>query len=576
MTALLFGGVFRADLDDPKSPANDRLIFSKGHASPLFYSLYAAAGKISVDELMSLRKLGSRIEGHPTMRFPYTEAATGSLGQGLSVGLGEALAARLDGSASRVFVLLGDGELAEGSNWEAAALAAHHEAGNLIAIADINKFGQSDPTMDEHHIDVYKKKFAAFGWKVVVVDGHNFGQILRAYKTLTTTGKDQPKIIIAKTLKGKGIAGVENKPNWHGKPLPADMAEVALKKLGKIDEDLRGTVARPKSTRKTKSTTITTVVYSPYQLGAEVATRKAYGTGLVALGEADERVVALDGDVKNSTFAEMFAQKYPKRFFEMFIAEQNMVGAALGLAQRGYHPYVSTFAAFFSRAFDQIRMAAISEASMTLVGSHVGVSIGEDGSSQMGLEDLAMFRTIFGSTVLYPADAVATERLLAATRTLPGISYVRTTRMATPVIYKSTEKFPIGGSKTVRSSDSDVITIVGAGVTLFEALRAADQLKDKGINVRVIDCYSVKPIDAVTLKMAASETKAIIVVEDHWAEGGLGDAVLSALADEPKVPVYKLAVTTMPHSGKPEELLRAAGIDAEAITAAVQRVLAQK
>ncbi len=571
MTALFFR-FLRYDLKEPKNPANDRVIFSKGHAAPLLYSLYAAAGAISAEEIKQLRRIGSPLEGHPTPRFPHAEVATGSLGQGLSVGVGMALSGKfIDKIPYRTFVLLGDGELAEGSVWEAVQLAAHYRLDNLIAIVDVNRWGQSQETMQGHDIESIAKKFHAFDWEAVTLDGHSLPQITQGFeKILSLSGR--PKVLVAKTLKGKGVPEIEDKGGWHGKALPKGDLTKALSSLGPVDLDLKGTFLSPESAPPPRRET-RKAPPAEYRLGEPVATRKAYGLALSRLIPQYPEVVSVDGDVKNSTFAEIVQKNHPDHFFEMFIAEQNMVGVAVGLSKRGKIPFASSFAAFLTRTFDQVRMAAVSGANIKLVGSHVGVSIGEDGPSQMGLEDLAMFRSIHGSTVLYPSDAVATEYLVEEAIKRPGIVYIRTNRPATPVLYPAGERFPVGGSKVLRTSSSDRITVVAAGVTLNESLKAYEILQKEGIVIRVIDCYSVKPIDEETLKKASRETKAILVVEDHWFEGGLGDAVLNALAESRSVPVYKLAVCKMPGSAKPEELLEVAGISAACIVRKVKELI---
>ena len=571
MTTLFFK-YLRFDLDHPHSPNNDRVIFSKGHAAPLFYALYAAAGAMSEKELMSLRKMGSPLQGHPAPTFRYTEAATGSLGQGLSVGVGMALNAKfLDRLPYRTFVLLGDGEMAEGSIWEAIQSAAHYRLDNLIGIVDVNRLGQSQETMYGHDMDAYARRIAAFGWHVVTLDGHSLPEIEKAFdEVLRVT--DRPKMLVARTLKGKGVSFLEDKSGWHGKTLGRPELEKALEEIGKIDPALRGQVRKPEEIKphKVPSREVPPPVYKK---GEIVATRKAYGIALTRLVNKYPEVISLDAEVKNSTFAEIVAQKNPDHFFEMFIAEQNMVSVGVGLAQRGKIPFVSSFAAFLTRAFDQFRMAAVSGVSLKCVGSHVGVSIGEDGPSQMGLEDIAMFRAIHGSTVVYPSDAVSTEFLVEEAIRTPGIVYIRTSRPATSVLYDASETFPIGGSKVIRSSPKDRATLIGAGVTLYESLKAHEILQSEGIMTRVIDCYSVKPIDAATLKKAASETKALIVVEDHWFEGGLGDAVLNVFSERLPVPIIKMAVCEMAGSGKPAELLEAAGISAKSIVERVRKVL---
>jgi transketolase len=570
MAGLMFGGSFRYDLDNPKHPNNDRLIFSKGHATPLFYTLWAMAGKLTAAELMTYRHFGSPLEGHPTMTFRYTEAATGSLGQGLAIGLGVALnAKRLDKLPYTTYVLLGDSEMAEGSQWETMQLAAHYKLDNLVGILDVNRLGQRGETMYGHDLMAYEHRIQAFGWETILVDGHDFPQILAAYNQAMLVS-DQPVMIIAKTIKGKGVSFLEDKNGWHGKTLNQQELEKALPELGPVDKSVRGVVGRPEDLKPA------TVAPQPagklaYEPGAAVATRKAYGNALKRLSPQFPNLVSLDAEVSNSTYAEIFGDAYPEKFFEMYIAEQSMVGAGLGLATRGKIPFVSTFAAFFSRAFDQIRMSQYSEPNLKFCGSHAGVSIGEDGPSQMGLEDLAMFRAILPSVVLYPADAVATERLVEAALKHHGIVYIRTTRMGTPIIYGSDEAFPIGGCKVLRQSDRDVATVIGAGVTLFEALAAYDELQQAGVNLRVIDLYSVKPVDAATLLAAARATPALITVEDHYPAGGIGEAVMAALAPIP-VRLYSLAVTQKPKTGKPAELLAYENISRSAIVKLVKEI----
>ncbi len=553
MTGLLFGGTFRFDLDNPRMPNNDRLIFSKGHASPLFYSLWAAAGRVTEQELLTFRKFNSPFEGHPTPAFRYTEAATGSLGQGLSIGLGMALNAKyIDKLPYRTYVLLGDSEMAEGSQWEAMELAAHYKLNNLVGIMDVNRFGQRGETMYGHDLSVYKNRVSAFGWEPIVIDGHHLPQILTAFKQ-ATEARDKPVMIIAKTLKGKGVSFIENRNGWHGKTLNKEELTRALIELGPVDKKLVGTITRPEDTGPAENKVLPLQPVS-YPSNASVATRHAYGTALERIFPHFPDMVVLDAEVSNSTYADQFKTKYPERFFEMFIAEQNMVGTALGLSIRGKVPFVSTFAAFLTRAFDQIRMSQYSLANIKFCGSHAGVSIGEDGSSQMGLEDIAMFRTLHNSVVLYPSDAVSTEKLVEEMAKHKGISYVRTTRQALPVLYRNDEAFWIGGSKVLRSNKKDVATVVGAGITVHEALKAYEELKKAGIMIRIIDLYSIKPIDAATLARSAEETGAIITVEDHVPEGGIGEAVRSALSDI-GVRVHSLCVNKQPKSGKPEELL---------------------
>jgi transketolase len=570
MTALLFGGTFRYDLDDPSHPNNDRLIFSKGHASPLFYSLWAAAGAVSEQELLSFRKFGSPLEGHPTPAFRYTEAATGSLGQGLSIGVGMALNAKyIDKLPYRTYVLLGDSEMAEGSQWEAMEIAAHYKLSNLIGIMDVNRLGQRGETMYGHDLDVYRDRVAAFGWGAVVIDGHNITQIVSAFEKVRDI-TDRPVMLIAKTLKGKGVSFIEDKNGWHGKPLKKDELSKALDELGPVDKSITGEITKPENIRPAQRAGQQTRPVS-YTGEKPVATRHAYGSSLVRISPLFPDLVVLDAEVSNSTFSELFKEVRHERFFEMYIAEQNMIGTALGLSLRGKTPFVSTFAAFLTRAFDQIRMCQYSRANVKFCGSHAGVSIGEDGSSQMGLEDIAMFRTLLDSVVLYPSDAVSTDKLVELMAGHKGLAYIRTTRKDTPILYRSDEYFKIGGSKVLKSSRNDVAAVVAAGITLHEALKAYEELKKEGLAIRVIDLYSIKPIDAETLRQAADDTGALITVEDHFAAGGLGEAVQSALAEQP-VPVYSLCVRKMPRSGKPNELLELEGISAKAIKAKVKEI----
>jgi transketolase len=573
LAAVLLASHFRYDYDEPKSPANDRLIFSKGHASPLVYGLFRAAGVLSEDEFGTYRQLGSRLEGHPTPSLPWVDVATGSLGQGLPIGVGTALAQkRLDRVPARTWVLCGDSEMAEGSMWEAFEHAAYYELDNLTAIVDVNRLGQRGETMHGWDLDSYADRARAFGWHAITIDGHDVEQIDRAYsEAAETTGR--PTVVVAKTVKGKGVKAVEDKPGFHGKALD-DPAE-AIEELGG-ERSIRIEVARPESDGRPHSFPTGKLELPRYEIGSEEATRKAYGEALTALGAARGDIVALDGEVSNSTYAEIFAKAHPDRYFEMYIAEQQMVAAAVGLQVREWVPFASTFAAFFTRAYDFIRMGAVSRADIRLSGSHAGVSIGEDGPSQMGLEDLAMMRAVHSSTVLYPCDPNQTAKLVATMAELEGISYMRTTRAATPVVYDSDEEFPVGGAKVLRSSDEDDIAVVGAGITLHEALKAAHTLSDEGISARVIDLYSLKPVDVETLRTAAEATGGrIVTVEDHWLEGGIGETVLSALADyEEGLRVEILAVREMPTSGKPAELLAAAGIDADAIVEAARRLIA--
>ena len=570
LMAVLVANHYRYDFDNPKRPENDRLIFSKGHASTLLYAIFRAAGAISDKELLQYRKFGSVLEGHPTPRIPWVDVATGSLGQGLPIGVGMAIASNhLDRLPSRVWVLCGDSEMAEGSVWEAFEHAAHYELDSLTAILDINRLGQRGETMVGWDVDVYRDRAHAFGWATIEVDGHDVEEIDRAY-TEAAGIKGKPTVILARTIKGKGVKAVENQPGWHGKAL--DDPDAAIEELGGL-RNIHVDVAKPEPAEA--HTFPTGALALPrYDVGDEVATRKAYGDALAALGTARGDVVAVDGEVSNSTFTEIFAKAHPDRYFEMYIAEQQMVAAAVGLQARGWNTFASTFAAFFSRAYDFIRMAAISRANLRLVGSHAGVSIGEDGPSQMALEDIASLRAVHSSTVLQPCDANQTAKLVAAMADTEGIVFLRTLRPNTPVIYDADEEFPIGGSRVLRSSDDDDVTLVGSGVTVHEALRAAETLEEDGITARVIDLYSIKPVDVDALRAAAEATGRIVTVEDHYPEGGVGDAVLAALAENgERARVVKLAVTEMPHSGKPGELLHAFGIDAEGIAGAARQLV---
>jgi transketolase len=554
LAAVLLAKHFRYDFEQPKSKANDRLVFSKGHASPLVYGLFRAAGVLSEEEFGTYRQFGSRLEGHPTPVLPWVDVATGSLGQGLPIGVGMALAGkRLDRLPFRVWVICGDSEMAEGSMWEAAEHAAFYDLDNLTAIIDVNRLGQRGETMHGWDLSSYSDRLRAFGWHAIEIDGHDVGAIDAAYvEAAGTTGR--PTAIVARTIKGKGYSKVENEGGWHGKAV----SDEAIAELGGIRNHVVD-VPKPAAGEPHRFEP-TPVEWPRWEPGEEVSTRKAYGEALAALGGERGDVVALDGEVSNSTYAEIFRDAHPERYLEMYIAEQQMVAAAVGLQVLGWKPFASTFAAFMSRAYDFVRMAAISRATLKLCGSHAGVSIGEDGPSQMALEDLAEFRAVHGSTVLYPCDGNQTAKLVHAMADLEGISYLRTTRADLPVVYGPDEEFQVGGSKTLRSSDEDDVTIVAAGITVHEALKAADALVEDGIHARVIDCYSVKPLDLETLR--AVETP-IVTVEDHWPEGGLGDAVAGALADAEERPrIVRLAVQGMPHSGKPAQLLEAAGIDA--------------
>lgn len=583
LMAVLMARYLKYDFDRPQLATNDRLIFSKGHACPLLYSMYKAAGAISDKELLTLRKFGSRLEGHPVPEvLPWVDVATGSLGQGLAFGAGMALSGKyLDQLPYKVWVLLGDSEMAEGSVWEALACATHYRLDNLIALLDMNRLGQRGETALGWDSKTYADRVRAFGWHVIEIIGHDYEAIERAYdEALSVRG--QPTFIVAKTEKGHGVPLVANKDGWHGKPLNKEQATEAIALLGG-NNNIAVKIAKPTDGTDTEVAVkaLETFVCPQYQ--ADYSTREAYGDALKILGGVYDELVVFDAEVSNSTYADKFAKAYMDRFFEMYIAEQCMVGVATGMATRGKIAFASTFAAFLTRAYDFIRMAAVSRANLRLSGSHAGVSIGQDGPSQMALEDLSMMRAVYGSTVLYPSDAVSTSHLVNTMATLPGISYMRTTREKTPVLYKADDEFPIGGSKVLRGSKQDKATLIAAGITLHESLKAYEELKKQNIIVRVIDAYSVKPIDRATIIKAANETKVLVVVEDHWTEGGLGDAVLDVFAVSPNLSqdkskltaplVVKLAVANMAGSGTPDELLDAAGISAKHIIKAVKSVV---
>jgi len=577
LVAALFFHALRYDVPNPDNPLNDRFVLSKGHAAPLLYAVWAEAGAIPVERLKTLRRIDSELEGHPTPRFKWAEVATGSLGQGLSIAVGMALAGKMDNLPYRVYALLGDGEMAEGGVWEAIAFAAHYRLDNLIALVDVNRLGQSGPTMLQHDLQTYARRFDAFGWHPIPIDGHDFPQILRALDEAKLV-KGKPTVILARTLKGKGISFLEDKEGWHGRPLPKADAEKALAELALTEEQIA--LARSLKVHPPDGNLPANPQSPPldpqlphYELGQQVATREAYGDGLVALGKVNPRIVALDGDVKNSTLSEKFLAAFPERFIECFIAEQNMIGVTVGLATRGKIPFASSFACFLMRAYDFIRMAGIGMANIKLCGSHAGVSIGEDGPSQMGLEDLAAMRAIPRSIVLYPCDAVSTVKLVAEMAKYQGIAYLRTTRPKTPVIYRNEEEFPVGGCKVLRADPHDAVTVVAAGITVHEALKAYEILANEGIKIRVVDLYSVKPLDEATLIRCALETnRTIVTVEDHYPEGGIGDAVASAVSKE-GIKVHKLAVTDIPRSGKPEELMDMFGISANAIVRTVRQLV---
>jgi transketolase len=572
LMAVLLSDYLRYDFHNPGDPNNDHLVFSKGHASPLLYAMYKAAGAIDDEEMLTFRKFGSRLQGHPTPVIEWVDVATGSLGQGLPIAVGTAQAGKsLDRLPYRVWVLCGDSEMAEGSMWEAFEHAADAGLDNLTAIIDVNRLGQRGETRHGWDLRKYSDRARAFGWHAIEIDGHDFSRIDAAYaEAVSTTGK--PTVIVARTEKGSGVASIANQDGFHGKPL--DDPEGAVAELGGV-RSLVVDVSKPEGGRAPHAFASGSYEAPRYEVGASVATRRAYGDALAALGAARGDVVALDGEVSNSTYADAFAEAHPDRFFEMYIAEQQLVASSIGMQVRGWTPFASTFAAFFARAYDFIRMAAVSHANIRMAGSHAGVSIGADGPSQMGLEDLAAIRAVHGSTVLYPSDANQAADLVRQMADRTGIVYLRTTREPTPVLYPAGSEFPIGGSMTVRSSSADDVTIVGAGITLHEAVKAADELGSEGISARVIDLYSIKPVDVETLVGAAVETGHIVTVEDHWPEGGLGEAVLAALAGAGVKPqISTLAVRSLPTSGEPAELMAAAGVDADHVVAAVRRLLA--
>jgi transketolase len=569
--AALFFAEMRYDPRDAANPDNDRFVLSKGHAAPILYAAWAEAGIIPRDDVLTLRRLDSDLEGHPTPRLPWVDVATGSLGQGLCAGVGIALNARRIASDYRTYVLLGDGETAEGSVWEAAMVAAHDGLDSLCAITDVNGLGQSRPTQWQHDMDAFASRWSAFGWHTAVVDGHDVAALLEALASARAT-RERPTMILARTVKGKGLSSIEGKGGWHGKALKkGEELDTALAELQSqfVPEDEPLPPPQPPARGARPASTPAALDAPPYRMGDLVATREAFGAAIARLGAADDRVVALDADVKNSTFTETFEQQHPRRFYQTFIAEQVMIGAAMGLAARGAIPFPTTFAAFLTRAYDFIRMAAIGNSNIKLAGSHAGVSIGEDGPSQMALEDLAMMRAQPNMVVLYPCDAMSTDRLVEQAAYHRGPVYMRTSRPKTPVIYDADEPFEIGGLKVLRQSGSDAATVIGGGVTVFEALKAYDELQTRGIAIRVVDLYCLQPVDAATLVRCARETNGrLITVEDHYAAGGIGDAVASAVASE-GVTVRRLAVPEIPRSGTPEELLDRYGISARHIVEAV-------
>ena len=576
--AELAAGVFfyamKFDPKNPNSPDGDRFVLSKGHAAPLLYAALAEAGVFPVSRVMTLRQFSSELEGHPTPRIPGVDAATGSLGQGLSVGVGLALGARLDKSPTRVYVMMGDGEMAEGQVWEAAEFAGHYKIENLTVLADVNALGQSEPTMYQHDMEIYRRKFEAEGWAAEVIDGHDVAAVLAALDRAKAT-KGRPQAIIARTVKGHGASFAAGKNGWHGKPFSKDQLAEALKELGIAPNVPADPGKSYERTSLPQPPDFPAPAAPDYDAGKLVATREAYGYALKRLAAVNPHIVAISGDVKNSTFSEIFGDAYPDRFYQGYIAEQNIVSAGVGLAARGKVPFLDSFACFLSRAYDQVRMAAISRANINLCGSHCGISIGEDGPSQMALEDIAAFRAVHGSAVFYPSDAVSAERLTETMARRSGINYLRTSRPKTPILYDTDEQFPVPGFKVLQESSQDRVTVIGAGVSLHESLKAAEQLISQGTAIRVIDLYCVKPLDGKALaEQIAATGGRLVTVEDHWPEGGIGEAVITALARAGVAPsgFRLLAVTGMPHSGKPDELLDAFGISARRIVAAVHEI----
>ncbi|XP_015913581.1 transketolase-like protein 2 [Parasteatoda tepidariorum] len=574
LMSVLFFNTLKFRIDDPRDPSSDRFVLSKGHAAPILYAAWAEAGLFPESDLLKLRKIDCDLEGHPTPRLSFIDVATGSLGQGLSCAAGMAYTGKYFENASyRVYCLIGDGESAEGSIWEALSFAGHYKLDNLVAIFDVNRLGQSEPTMFQHHMEIYQKRLEAFGFNTIVIDGHSVEEIVKAFENAASF-KGKPTAIVAKTYKGKGIPGIEDQENWHGKPL-GDKADAAISVIsGACARDLPApqTIIAPVQDVPPVDTAPIQLSEQPnYTLGEMVATRLAYGTALAKLGKNSERIIALDGDTKNSTFSDKFRKAFPDRYIECFIAEQNLVGVAVGCATRGRKiPFASTFATFFTRAFDQLRMAAISQANIKLAGSHCGASIGEDGPSQMGLEDIALFRTIPGSTVFYPSDAVSAERACELAANTQGICFIRTSRPNTHVIYANAEPFAVGKAKIVKKSSKDVALVIGAGITLYETLKASDQLNKQGIEIRVLDPFTIKPLDVNTIVTNAKECGGrIVVVEDHYHEGGIGEAVAGAVGGCRDILLSRLAVTGIPRSGPPAELLDMFGISAKHIVKAV-------
>ncbi|XP_001368878.1 transketolase [Monodelphis domestica] len=579
--AVLFFHTMKYKPQDPRDSSNDRFVLSKGHAAPILYAVWAEAGFVPEAELVNLRKISSMLDGHPVPKQAFTDVATGSLGQGLGAACGMAYTGKyFDKASYRVYCLLGDGEVSEGSVWEAMAFASFYKLNNLVAILDVNRLGQSDPAPLQHQMDVYQKRCESFGWNSIVVDGHSVEELCKAFEQGFDQSKQKPLAVIAKTYKGRGISGVEDKESWHGKPLPKNMAEQAIEEIQSlIQSQKKIPPTLPKEDApKVNITNIRMPSPPNYKIGDKMATRKAYGLALVKLGHANDRVIALDGDTKNSTFSDFFRKEHPNRFIECFIAEQNLVSVAVGCATRDRTvPFCSTFSAFFSRAFDQIRMAAISESNINLCGSHCGVSIGEDGPSQMALEDLAMFRAVPNGTVFYPSDAVSTEKAVELAANTKGICFIRTSRPENEVIYDNNEDFKIGQAKVVLKSKDDQITVIGAGVTLHEALAAAELLKKEKVFIRVIDPFTIKPLDAkLILENARATNGRILTVEDHYYEGGIGEAVAGVVVGEPGITLTRMAVSRVPRSGKPTELLSMFEIDREAIAKTIKGILSKK
>ncbi|XP_075230347.1 transketolase-like protein 2 isoform X3 [Lycorma delicatula] len=577
--SVLFFHTMRYKLSAPKDASNDRFILSKGHAAPILYAAWAEAGLFPVGDLLNLRKVDSDLEGHPTPRLNFIDVGTGSLGQGLSVAAGMAYVGKYYDKASyRVYCLIGDGESAEGSIWEALHFANYYKLDNLCAIFDINRLGQSEPTSLQHDMETYRKRLESFGFNAIVVDGHDVEELCKAFHEASTT-KNKPTALLCKTFKGKNFPNIEDLEDWHGKAL-GDKSQIVLQHLESQLKNKGPIQVHPEKALvddapKVDISNIKLSSPPSYKPGDTIATRFAYGTALAKLGESNKRVIALDGDTKNSTYSDRMKKVDPARYIECFIAEQNLVGVAIGAACRDRTvPFVSTFATFFTRAFDQIRMGAISQTNVNFVGSHCGVSIGEDGPSQMALEDLALFRSIPGSTVFYPSDAVSTERAVEIAANTKGVCFIRTSRPNTAIIYKNDEPFAAGKAKVIKSSNKDHVLVIGAGVTLHEAITASSELASSGINIRILDPFTIKPLDAGTVITNAKQCGGkIITVEDHYPEGGLGEAVLSAVSEERDIIVKKLAVPRVPRSGPPKVLLNMFGIDASNIVKAVKEIV---